>query len=514
MVWTAETSNGNEAGKIRWELVRYTRGRVLDLGCGKYKAFPHFIGVDNGNHEQFGWNIRPDVYVETCERLDVFASQSMDAVFSSHLLEHIVDYKAALREWWRVVKPHGHLCLYLPHKQFYPNIGEHGANPTHVHDFMPDDIIAAMREVAKGWDLVEKQDRNEGDEYSMFLVFRRTGGEKCVESWNRERPAKTAAVIRYGAFGDLMQASSVFAGLKKQGYHVTLYSTRPGSDVVEYDPNVDEIILQDKDQVPNGDLIEFWDYLAKKYDHFVNLSESVEGTWLAMPGRTAHRWPHNLRHKMLNHNYLQFQHELAGVPHEPRVRFYANAEEREWARKQRLKMGDFVVMWSLAGSAVHKTNASLDQFIARVLLSYPSAHVVLVGGPECAMLEAGWENEPRVHKTCGKWSIRESLAFLDQCDLVIGPETGVLNAAACMSVPKIVFLSHSSVENLTRDWVNTVSLEPRNTPCFPCHQLHYGWTHCHKDEETGTAKCQADITVDDVWYAAKDVIDAKLKSAA
>jgi ADP-heptose:LPS heptosyltransferase len=233
-----------------------------------------------------------------------------------------------------------------------------------------------------------------------------------------------------------------------------------------------------------------------------------------MPGRTAHRWPQNLRHKMLNYNYLQFQHELAGVPHKPYVKFYSTAEEREWARKQRSKMGDFVIMWSLAGSAVHKTNASLDQFVARVLLTYPGAHIVLVGGPECAMLEAGWDNEPRVHKTCGKWSIRQSLAFLDQADLVIGPETGVLNAASCMPVPKIVFLSHSSVENLTRDWANTVSLEPRNTACFPCHQLHFGWTHCHQDTETGTAKCQADITVDDVWFPAKEIIDSKLKSAA
>jgi ADP-heptose:LPS heptosyltransferase len=444
----------------------------------------------------------------------MFASQSVDAVVSSHLLEHIHDYKAALKEWWRVIKPHGHLCLYLPHKDFYPNIGQPGANPTHVHDFLPEDIIAAMREVAKGWDLVEKQERNGGDEYSMFLVFKRTGGERCIESWNREKPKKTAAVIRYGAFGDLMQASSVFAGLKEQGYHVTLYSTRPGADVIEHDPNIDEIILQDKDQVPNGDLLEFWSYIEKKYDHFVNLSESVEGTWLAMPGRTAHRWPKQLRHQILNYNYLQFQHELAGVPHKPRVKFYATAEEKDWARKQRAKMGDFVIMWSLAGSAVHKTNASLDQFVARVLIDYPRAHVVLVGGPECAMLEAGWENEPRVHKTCGKWSIRQSLSFIEQCDLIVGPETGVLNAASGMLVPKICFLSHSSVENLTRDWINTVSLEPRNTACYPCHLLHFSFEHCHKDEETGTAKCQADITVDDVWYAAKDIIDSKLKSAA
>ena len=88
MTWTAETSLGNEAGKIRWELVEYTNGTGLDLGCGHSKAFPHFIGVDNGHH----WGTAgADVAVKTCEELSIFAGQSMDFVFSSYLHEHIHD---------------------------------------------------------------------------------------------------------------------------------------------------------------------------------------------------------------------------------------------------------------------------------------------------------------------------------------------------------------------------------------------------------------------------------------
>jgi hypothetical protein len=42
MTWTAETSLGNEAGKIRWELVEYTNGVGLDLGCGHVQGLPAF----------------------------------------------------------------------------------------------------------------------------------------------------------------------------------------------------------------------------------------------------------------------------------------------------------------------------------------------------------------------------------------------------------------------------------------------------------------------------------------
>lgn len=523
MVWRVDGPQGAESKKIVWEVAPFLRGRGIDLGSGGFKILPQAISVDNMDHAaQFGHVYRPDIVCDA-ERLDIFASQSLDWVFSSHLLEHIDDYKAALREWWRVVKQGGKLVLYLPHKKFYPNMGQPGANPTHRHDFLPDDIVFAMTEIAtqaNQFDLLECQDRNEDEEYSMLLVFKKIQGKRPEYSYQkRVRPAKSCLVCRFGAFGDLMQASSVFAGLKRQGYHITLMTSLPGAEVISQDPNIDEIMLLDKDQVPNPHLTQFWAWQAKKYDKFVNLSESVEGTLLAMPGRAAHFWPPAVRHSMLNRNYLEFQHALAGVPHEPRVKFYATPEERAWARKERAKMGEFVVMWSLSGSSMHKMWAGQDSVIAALMLNHPEVDVVLVGGPETAILEAGWENEARVHRTCGKWTIRQSLAFIAEANLVIGPETGVLNAASHEDVPKIVLLSHSTEENLTRDWVHTTSISGRGVTCPgrgsdeapACHNMVYGWDGCRRDELTSTAACQAAIPADEVYYHADAIINIGLR---
>jgi ADP-heptose:LPS heptosyltransferase/predicted SAM-dependent methyltransferase len=515
MVWKIDGAQGNESKKIVWEVAPYLRGYGLDLGAGDFRVLPHVTTVDNCHHNAFGYDIRPDVRVETCEKMPIFGSQSVDFVYSSHLLEHIVDYKAALTEWWRLIKVGGYLVLYLPHKDFYPNIGVKGSNPDHKHDFLPTDIIDAMQSVSGGWDMVECQERNEDEEYSMLLVFKRTHGKEKTLSCKAQKPEKTALVCRFGAFGDLMQASSVFAGLKEQGYHITLMCSKPGVDVVLHDPNIDAFMLLDKDQVPNANLVDFWRWQEKKYTKFVNLSESVEGTWLALPGRTAHGWRPLMRHTHMNYNYLQFQHELAGVPHNPQVKFFPTLEEKEWARKTRSKMGNKVVLWSLAGSSVHKTWAGLDQIIASIMLNYSDVDVVLCGGEDAMLLEAGWEAEKRVHLTCGKWEIRQTLTFIQEANLVIGPETGVLNAAACMDVAKIVFLSHSSHENLTRDWVNTTALQSKGTRCKgrdsdevpACHMLHYGWSNCTKDEETGTAQCQKDIGTLEVWDAVLSVLD-------
>jgi ADP-heptose:LPS heptosyltransferase/predicted SAM-dependent methyltransferase len=512
MTWDITAPYKAESKKICWEVAPYLRGRGLDVGAGDFKVLPHAISVDNFNHAQFGFQMRPDIRAEA-DDLSVFGDQSMDFVYSSHTLEHVVDTAKALREWHRVTKMGGYIVLYLPHKDYYPNIGVNGSNPDHKHDFLPEEVIGMM---PAGWDLIDLQERNGCDEYSFLLVFKRLQGNKRVRSYLAPAPVKTACVVRYGAFGDLMQSGSVWAGLKAQGYHVTVFSSLPGASVITEDPSIDKLVLFDVDQVPNSDLGSFWAWQKQKFDKWVNLSESVEGTFLAMPSRIQHAWTPMTRHKRMNENYVEFQHELAGVPHEPKITFYPTALEKEWAEKTRKKMGKGpVVLWSLAGSSVHKTWAGLDAMIASLMVHYPTSTVVLVGGPEAEMLEAGWENEPRVVKTCGKWGIRESLTFLSQSDLVIGPETGVLNAAACMAMPKVVFLSHSTHNNLTRDWVNVYPLASENTVCPgrgnneapSCHQLHYGFTHCKRDETTGTAQCQADIPDGLVWFTIEKALE-------
>jgi predicted SAM-dependent methyltransferase len=176
MVWKIDDPQGNEAAKVKYLIVPYTRGRGLDLGCGPFKAFPHFTGVDNGHHaRQFGWQMQPDVHVDTCENLSLFASGSMDFCFSSHLLEHFEYEKVptVLAEWMRVLKKNGHLILYVPDEDEYPKCGEPGANPDHKWNVNYDRVVDTMRDIDYDWDMIDFQKRNQGFEYSLLFVFRK-----------------------------------------------------------------------------------------------------------------------------------------------------------------------------------------------------------------------------------------------------------------------------------------------------------------------------------------------------
>ena len=547
MVWKADDPQGNESGKIRWELVKWTRGRGLDVGCGPNKAFPHMIGVDNGADIQlFGHQFKPDVWIDDAADLKLFGTESMDFVFSSHVLEHIPfdNVVKCLKEWLRVIKIGGYLVMYLPDETLYPKVGEPGANPDHKWN-VSYKLLVELMEKAGHWDLVDWQRRDQNDEYSLFFVFQKKAKHHTFSCSKPKLQVKQAAVVRYGAFGDIVQASSVFKGLKERGYHVTVYCSPPGSDVILHDPNIDEFYYQDKDQVPNHLLGAFWDYQKVKYDKWVNLSESAEGTLLALPGRFLHGIPPKLRHKLTNVNYLELQHDAAGIPHKPAVHFYATPEEQAWAKATKATMGDYVIVWSLAGSSVHKTWPYVDNIVATLLLEFPNVHVVMVGGPSAVLLEQGWfkvdDNgmplrdesgkkipvDPRVHPMSGDWGIRETMAFAQVADMVIGPETGVLNAVSHEPNAKVLFLSHSTYENLPRDWNNTHVLMAKNTHCPgrgdneapACHQLHYSWEHCKNalDDEgkpMGIAQCQIEITDEMAWAVIAPQIHQALNKAA
>jgi ADP-heptose:LPS heptosyltransferase len=444
----------------------------------------------------------------------------MDFVFSSHLLEHLVDYEAALAEWWRVIKPGGYLCLYLPHKDLYPNIGTPGANADHKHDFLPADIAAAMKKIAVSFDLVRNEDRNEGNEYSFFQVYKKLPGKKkCdpkkqvyLESYKDPKPEKTVAIMRYGAYGDVLQTAAILPGLKAQGYHVTWYCTPRGYEIIKTDPRIDAFVLQDNDQVPADELAQWAEFLGTKYTKVLNMCETAEGVLLPTPDRAIFYWSKAARHAVCDHNYVELQHAVADLPYDgkPEVRFFPTPEERKWAEDLRAKVRGPVISFAVAGGSVHKIWPHVDTIVARIRLAVPNAVVVLTGGAMEAELVAPWSRDPNVWCKAGEWTMRQTLAFAQQADLVIGPETGVLNAVSMEPMAKILLLSHSTVKNLCRDWVNTIALAAVNVPCYPCHQLHtHGFKFCTRAPEGGAA-CATAITADHVWAAVKDVLNGRV----
>jgi ADP-heptose:LPS heptosyltransferase len=297
-------------------------------------------------------------------------------------------------------------------------------------------------------------------------------------------------VVRYGGFGDMIQAASVLPHLKAAGLEVAVNCHPSGADLLRCDPHIDELIVQDRDEIDPGKLDEHWARMAGCFDRFINLTGSVERSLLAWPGDETYRTEFaRERHARMNVNYLERTHDIAQVPHQFHARFYPSPGEQKWARRERLQLAGQrpLVMLSLSGSSVHKAYPHWDAVIAW-LMHATSAVVITVGDIYCRILEGGWTKERRVKLRAGALSIRRTLTLAEHCDLVVGTETGVMNAVGLLPVPKVLMLSHSSVENLSKHWMNTTNLEPFMAKCHPCHKLHYTSRTCPRPAEAPNSR--------------------------
>jgi hypothetical protein len=302
--------------------------------------------------------------------------------------------------------------LYLPHRDLYPNIGTEGANPDHKHDFVPERHRGCAHGAGlRHFDVLVNEVRDEGNEYSFLLVMRKRGpSSRGPCAYGCPKPEKTVCVVRYGGFGDMIQTAAILPALKREGFHVTVMTTPKGQDILRDDPHVDAWFIQDDDQVPNTWLGDFWRAQAKRFDRFVNLSESIEGTLLAIPGRANHSWPEATRRRLMSGvNYAEWTAELAGVEFAPDGKFYPSIDEAAQTQrylahvKERVAHAPrheprnsaqqimglaptfrkapssvpviqpvFNVMWCLAGSSVHKFYPHQDAVMAKILLEMPA----------------------------------------------------------------------------------------------------------------------------------------------
>lgn len=308
---------------------------------------------------------------------------------------------------------------------------------------------------------------------------------------NRPVPAgaKTVCVIRYGAWGDAVLLSPVFRQLKKEGYYVFFNCTEKGYEVQRHNPNIDCFMLQFTDEIPKEQLFEYWKKMEGAFNRIVNLSGSIEMNLVIAPFQKEYILSTKERHEKCNRNYMDETMLKAGYPdlkgQIPEI-FYKAKEER-WADAVRKKYKGFLVVYGLSGSSVNKTYPYADSVVQAIVEGIPEATVILVGEKGCKGII---DQHPRVLDWCGDFGIRRSFILTKIADLVISTDTSIANAVGCYETPKIILLSQSSPENLTKYYKNCHNIEP-NVPCYPCHQLHFTRESCPLEEETKFPVCVA-----------------------
>lgn len=133
----------SETAKYRFLTVKYCYRPGGEPGCGVDIAsqgdpvVPWFFSMDlpleEFKHYCGNASAKGPIQIRGHAEKLPFDSDSMDAVYSSHLLEDYLNWTPVLTEWVRVLKPGGNLIIIVPDRVLWGQALERGQPPNMSH---------------------------------------------------------------------------------------------------------------------------------------------------------------------------------------------------------------------------------------------------------------------------------------------------------------------------------------------------------------------------------------------
>ncbi len=161
-----------------------------------------------------------------------FGDDSQDAVFASHTLEHIEDHRAALAEWFRVLKRGGYLVIAVPHQYLYERKSTLPSrfNGDHKRFYTPASLlreieaalpaggyrVRSLRDIDDGFDYDLPPERNPVGSYEIELVVQKIELPSYAARLRPSPLADKAAAFYAGLVVDLASAGDEKAGDEKR----------------------------------------------------------------------------------------------------------------------------------------------------------------------------------------------------------------------------------------------------------------------------------------------------------
>jgi SAM-dependent methyltransferase len=108
----AETSKAYQRRLADGWFEKYITGKVIDIGVGR-------IDTHDGADPVTPDCVMHDKDICDAHTMDAYEDNSFDCVHASHILEHLEDPITAIKNWFRILKPGGHLVISVPHRDLY-----------------------------------------------------------------------------------------------------------------------------------------------------------------------------------------------------------------------------------------------------------------------------------------------------------------------------------------------------------------------------------------------------------
>lgn len=321
--------------------------------------------------------------------------------------------------------------------------------------------------------------------------------------------------------GDAVMTTPAMADLRDAfpDAEIVVVANPPVAQLFSFHPSCDRVLVYDKKGAHKG-IAGLWRFSQllrrEKFDLAVLLQNAIEAAIMAffagIPRRVGYRTDARrllLTHgvnvgpeqKRLHHTEY-YRYMLRRIFHgegDGRLRLACSDEEQRWAQ-QTLGDGHWVAI--NPGAAYGSAKRWLPERFAAVadgLAEEFGLRVVLTGGP--GEKEIGRDIEKAMRGAAlnliGTTSIRQLMAVLAACRLVITNDSGPMHVAAAFDVP-IVAVFGPTDHTTTSPWSRNCSIVRKQTDCAPCLLRQ-----CPSDH-----RCMRAISSEDVLEAARQLLGA------
>jgi ADP-heptose:LPS heptosyltransferase len=355
----------------------------------------------------------------------------------------------------------------------------------------------------------------------MYDVLNVPSKEEFWKDYDRETTMRVL-VVRKGAIGDVLMTTPIPRILSKaygeEGSKIVVdfYGREHSNEILQNNPHIDKVYTYPVELT--GEEIA---HLAKQegdlfslYDGVISLAMTIEGRYLfRTDGRYGIRalkadpeagWGQSptRRNNAKDINYMDATLRAAGLEFaaELNPELYLSDSERQYLENFKKEYENkFIIFWQPMGSTGNKMVVPMMGYIKHVLDNCPDSENFIIGDTRLKK-SPDIDEYKNLHFTPGDWTLRQVLVSTRAADLVLGPESMLIMAAAAWDpmgrnkdgtrfaiegtdqlenpVGKAVLFSHSAPTNISKYFLNADEFLP-SIPCSPCYYIPVN--HYHRE---------------------------------
>jgi len=292
---------------------------------------------------------------------------------------------------------------------------------------------------------------------------------------------KRIMIVRDAAVGDGLMVTPAVHDLADKGYEVFVATKKiVGDAVFACNPHVTKLLRLEAQTDMKARSKRIQELADKhKIDVVADCAFTCEGKYLFHRDSPNYDKPLEFRRALSEHvsYYEHINREILRCERtRPELYVHPN-EEHFWVSLRSRKLGARFVQIQLTGSSINKMYPFWPVVIKSLLTTDPRVIVLTTGDPllgkiiETSCAEFGCDPR-RIWAACGdkRMTLRDSIVATKFVNVVVGPETGVINAAGCFDTPKVVLLTHSNARNLCAGWENCYPIQAP-VACSPCYRI-------------------------------------------